>query len=615
MLKLRLFLSVFLAFLGLVATATAADELKIVYNVGVAPLKFEDAASRPAGLFLDLWRLWAQKAGRKIEFVKVDSFGESLQLLKDGKVDLHAGLFKTPEREEFLDYSDQLLALDYYIVTHPSVDPIKSLEKTTGFLVGIQKGGYTEKYVRSKVPANRIVVFDRFRDLFRAALEGEVRVFVATELSLLYYLKENFKTNIFEYDRDHPLYSQVYYSATKKGNPALIQQVNDGLQAIGSQERKQLEDKWIVLDFNEFPQTTAEKEWLAAHRKIVVGGEMDWAPFDFVDESGNYAGIANDYLKIIGEKLGIEVEMVTGPSWDELLAMLRRKEIDVLPAIYHSEDREAYAQFTAPYIKITEFIFGRSDNQTISSFEDLKDQTIVVVKGYTIEGYLRSNFPDYDLITAPTIQDALKKLVTGDADAFIGDIISTSYNIKELSLVGIKPIASVPFQGPNVHMAVRKDWPVLKNLIEKILKAIPPDEHNAIKKHWISLAEKEIEKKSPKVALTPNEQAWLSTHPVIRVHNEWNWPPFNYNEDGKPKGLSIDYMNLLASRIGVKVKYISGEWGELLDQAFNKKLDVMLNIVKTQERQTNRRRKDPRDQSRRRAHGHRAGGRPDWGTR
>jgi ABC-type amino acid transport substrate-binding protein len=147
-------ISIAVAYLSIAAalTATAADELKIVYNVGVAPLKFEDAASRPAGLFPDLWRLWAQKAGRKIEFVRVDSFAESLQLLKDGKVDLHAGLFKTPEREEFLDYSDQLLALDYYIFTHPSVDPIKSLEKTTGFLVGIQKGGYTEKFVRSKVP-------------------------------------------------------------------------------------------------------------------------------------------------------------------------------------------------------------------------------------------------------------------------------------------------------------------------------------------------------------------------------------------------------------------------------------------------------------------------------
>ncbi len=88
-----------------------------------------------------------------------------------------------------------------------------------------------------------------------------------------------------------------------------------------------------------------------------------------------------------------------------------------------------------------------------------------------------------------------------------------------------------------------------------------------------------------RIPLTKQEKAWLSDHPVVRVHNEWNWPPYNYNKDGKPTGLSIDYMNLLASRIGIKVKYTSGEWGELLDQAFNKKLDVMLNIVKTPERQ------------------------------
>ena len=191
----------------------------------------------------------------------------------------------------------------------------------------------------------------------------------------------------------------------------------------------------------------------------------------------------------------------------------------------------------------------------------------------------------YNLITAPTIQDALKKLITGEADAFIGDIISTSYNIKELSLVGIKPIAPVSLEGPTVHMAVRKDWPVLRNLLNKALKAIPEGEHNAIKSHWIAFAEKKIEGKRSKVSLSPTEQAWLNAHPVIRVHNEWNWPPFNYNEDGEPMGLSIDYMNLLASRIGIKVKYIPGEWGELLDQAFNKKLDVMLNIVKTPERQ------------------------------
>ena len=245
--KLRILIPVLVVLLSLTAvmTATAADELKIVYSVGVAPLKFEDDASRLTGLIPDLWRLWAQKTGRKIKFVRVESFGESLQLLKDGKVDLHAGLFRTPEREEFLDYSEPLLALDYHIFTHPSVYPINSLEKTSGFLVGIQKGGYTEKLVRSKVPDNRIVVYDRFQDLFRAALEGEIRVFVATELSLLYYLKENFQTNIFEHNVNRPLFSQVYYTATLKGNPALIQQVNDGLKALAAQK----ESSWRINGF------------------------------------------------------------------------------------------------------------------------------------------------------------------------------------------------------------------------------------------------------------------------------------------------------------------------------------------------------------------------------
>ena len=186
--------------------------------------------------------------------------------------------------EKFLDYSEPLLTLDHYIFTHPSVYPIKSLDKTSGLIVGIQKGGHTEQLVRSKVPANRIAVYDRFQDLFRAALEGEIKVFVAPELSLFYFLKENFQTNIFEYDRERPLFSQVYYSATKKGNPALIEQVNDGLKAIGGQERKQLEDKWIIRDFQDVPQessaapagkdklalTDAEKSWLEAHPMIRV---------------------------------------------------------------------------------------------------------------------------------------------------------------------------------------------------------------------------------------------------------------------------------------------------------------------------------------------------------
>ena len=51
-----------------------------------------------------------------------------------------------------------------------------------------------------------------------------------------------------------------------------------------------------------------------------------------------------------------------------------------------------------------------------------------------------------------------------------------------------------------------------------------------------------------KIKLTPDEKAWIQSNPVIRVHNEKDWPPFNFFEDDKPRGFSIDYMNLLAGK-------------------------------------------------------------------
>ena len=93
--------------------------------------------------------------------------------------------------------------------------------------------------------------------------------------------------------------------------------------------------------------------------------------------------------------------------------------------------------------------------------------------------------------------------------------------------------------------------------------------------------------KEEPLALSAEEQTWRSDNPVIRVHNELDWPPFNFNEDGVPLGLSIDVMNLLAEKAGLKVEYISGpSWNEFLGMMKSGDLDVMLNIVKTPDRQT-----------------------------
>jgi len=85
---------------------------------------------------------------------------------------------------------------------------------------------------------------------------------------------------------------------------------------------------------------------------------------------------------------------------------------------------------------------------------------------------------------------------------------------------------------------------------------------------------------STKLHLSNKEKSFLKKLEKIIVHNEANWPPYNFNENGIPKGYSIDYMNLLAKKVGIKIEYVSNRsWDEYLLMLKNKDIDVMLNIV------------------------------------
>lgn len=88
------------------------------------------------------------------------------------------------------------------------------------------------------------------------------------------------------------------------------------------------------------------------------------------------------------------------------------------------------------------------------------------------------------------------------------------------------------------------------------------------------------------VHLTDEEIGYIETHPRIRVHNEKDWPPFNFFSKGQPRGVSIDVMNRVAGLPGLKIDYVTGpSWSEFIEMLPNNELDVILNIVQTPERQ------------------------------
>ena len=88
------------------------------------------------------------------------------------------------------------------------------------------------------------------------------------------------------------------------------------------------------------------------------------------------------------------------------------------------------------------------------------------------------------------------------------------------------------------------------------------------------------------VILTEEEKEFLKNNQPLKLHNEKNWPPYNFNEYATPKGFSIDYMNLIAQKLDIQVEYIFGPtWDEFMEMLKKDELDVIINIAKNKERE------------------------------
>ena len=74
------------------------EKITVVDDISYAPFTFMDAKGKPRGITVDLWKLWSQKTGVKVEF-QIMEWESALAAVQEGKADVVGGLFRTPLRE------------------------------------------------------------------------------------------------------------------------------------------------------------------------------------------------------------------------------------------------------------------------------------------------------------------------------------------------------------------------------------------------------------------------------------------------------------------------------------------------------------------------------------
>ncbi|MCX8108038.1 MAG: transporter substrate-binding domain-containing protein, partial [Verrucomicrobiae bacterium] len=103
--------------------------------------------------------------------------------------------------------------------------------------------------------------------------------------------------------------------------------------------------------------TAEERAWLQAHAPLRYAPDPAFPPFEFIDQDGQVRGITPELLDLISRRLGVEIAYVRYPTWSEVLAGIRRGEVDLLGTLTRTTEREAFLDFTRPYLEVPIVLF------------------------------------------------------------------------------------------------------------------------------------------------------------------------------------------------------------------------------------------------------------------
>lgn len=209
----------------------AADVLVLGTNAEFPPFETRGGANGDeiVGFDIDVARKIADKAGKKlrIEDMKFDAL---IPALNAGKVDfVLAGMTVTPERARNVDFS-----APYYKVTQivlmqaKDAGKVASIEDLKGKTIAVALGTTGDAVAGESTDADKIVRFD---SAFEAVLElknGKADLVLTDEaLGSVLHMKNPDLIRV-----DLPFKDEYYAAAVKKGNAAMLEQINAALEDL-----------------------------------------------------------------------------------------------------------------------------------------------------------------------------------------------------------------------------------------------------------------------------------------------------------------------------------------------------------------------------------------------
>ncbi|MGV6826265.1 MAG: transporter substrate-binding domain-containing protein, partial [bacterium] len=236
------------------------------------PFDFVDRQGVHRGMAADFLQLLAQRLGVSIELEPDIGWNQALERARDRTLDLISLSHATPDRLEFLTYTDVVTSVPWSIVTQKDYRKIDGLNDLAGLEVALVKGYAIEELILSDYPGIKIRQVGSSLDGLRAVASGQVEAMVESLAVASYLITDNNLVNL-RIAADSGLDVMKLGFGVRSDWPQLAKLLNQAIHSLSREEVREVYTRWVPLAAPLADDATPVKQrlwWLVAVGLIVL---------------------------------------------------------------------------------------------------------------------------------------------------------------------------------------------------------------------------------------------------------------------------------------------------------------------------------------------------------
>ena len=322
------------------------------------------------------------------------------------------------------------------------------------------------------------------------------------------------------------------------------------------------------------PLSPLQREFLAAHRTLVVGQyDSGWPPFESI-RNGQQVGLGPEYLSLLARQLGVNIEARRYPDWTSVLDAACRGEIDVVMNTGLNADRARCMVFTAAYAEAPLALVGRPGDLRTSSVPDLDGLRVVIEQDFLTAPQVRARFPRARQLVAENTLAALQMVRDDKADVFIGNAYVATELIASQRLQGVVLLRPSDLPPERLHFGVPSTKQPLAEALDLALAASSQAQRDALAQRWLPPPRWSA---SAQLALSQAEKRVLQQ--PLRMGFAPNAAPLSFADaDGQPSGLASEYLHRLQQAGATLRVETSHDWYDVREKMRSGELQAVMGI-------------------------------------